>query len=441
MRTAFGGAGLRRRIVASTALISAIGMTVLVALVLFITDRSTDAEMDSTLQARAAAVLATTSYSKSRLHVAAVNDALYDTLTWVYDRAGTRLEGPRRIPTALHTAVTGLVGTAEHRTVEAERWRLFAEPISAHGHRVGTVVVAVSAEPYRALLARTALVSVVLGLVVIAGMSLLAWLIVRRALAPVAVMAASAEAWSQDRLDQRFGLGPPRDEITALGAVLDSLLERVSQVIRAEQRLTAELAHELRTPLTVIKGEADLGRMGRGVSARERGRFERIAAAASDMGTAMTTLLDVARGATGLDARTPVRPVVEAVLARSVPEGVATSIGPADAAAAVPQALLERILAPVLENAARYAAGVIDVTTAEDGRQVRVTVKNDGPPVAGSEDDLFTPGIRGEDSPGAGLGLALARRLARAAGGEVRLVAAAPATFEVTVPGALPERR
>src|SRR5205085_589409 len=102
---------------------------------------------------------------------------------------------------------------------------------------------------------------------------LLAWLIIGRALAPVAEMARTATAWSENRLDRRFGLGPARDEITGLGAVLDSLLERVGAAIRAEQRLTAELAHELRTPLTVIRGEAQLGRTTAGIRARERDRF------------------------------------------------------------------------------------------------------------------------------------------------------------------------
>jgi signal transduction histidine kinase len=101
----------------------------------------------------------------------------------------------------------------------------------------------------------------------------------------------------------------------------------------------------------------------------------------------------------------------------------------------VPRDLLERILAPVIENADRYAAQAIRVHVAEDGGRVAITVGNDGEPVRDAdEDDLFTPGFRGPDSPGAGLGLALARRLARAAGGDVVLRSAAPVEFAVTLP-------
>jgi two-component system OmpR family sensor kinase len=430
----FGGAGLRRRIVASTVLISTIGMTVLVGLVLFLTDRSTDREMSAALSARAAAVLATTAYADGRLQIADANDALYDSLTWVYDGSGRQLEGPT-VPAGLRSAVSTLSSVPGLRTDEAGRWRLLAQPITSHGRRVGNLVVALNGDPYRSVQGRTAAASAALGLIVIVGMSVLSWLIVGRALRPVARMAASADAWSQERLDQRFGLGQPRDEITALGAVLDSLLERVSQVIRAEQRLTAELAHELRTPLTVIKGEADLGRMSRGLSDRERERFERIAEAATDMGAAMTTLLDVARGGTGLDASTPVVPVIRTLLDRAARPGRTLALSGTDASAAVPHDLLERILAPILENADRYAVRAIRVRVAEEGGRVAITIGNDGEPVRdATEDDLFTPGFRGPDSPGAGLGLALARRLARAAGGDVVLRSSAPVEFAVTLP-------
>lgn len=427
--------GLRRRIVASTALISTIGMAVLVALALFLTDRSADREMASALDARAAAVLATTSYSGGRLRVADANDALYDALTWVRDASGRPLEGPT-VPSRLKSSVGRLSRTVVRRHAEVERWRLLAEPIRFSGRRVGSVVVAVSSAPYRSVLEKTAAASIVLGLVVIAGMTVLAWLIVRRALAPVAAMAASADSWSQDRLDQRFGLGEPRDEITALGAVLDSLLERVSAVIRAEQRLTAELAHELRTPLTVIKGEADLGRMARDVPERERGRFERIASAATDMSSAMTTLLDVARGSTASDARTTVLPTLRGLVARRGRSGPRVDLPTADRSVAVPDRLLERILAPVLENADRYAATTVRVTLAEEGGVVTIAVGNDGEPVTLDPEELFAPGVRGPGSPGAGLGLALSRRVARAAGGDVRLRSASPVEFAVTLPGA-----
>ena len=71
-------------------------------------------------------------------------------------------------------------------------------------------------------------------------------------------MAERAEDWSAQNLARRFDLGLPVNELSQLGQTLDHLLDRVAQAIRAEQRLSAELAHEIRTPLAAIRGSAEL---------------------------------------------------------------------------------------------------------------------------------------------------------------------------------------
>src|SRR5207237_1147896 len=84
----------------------------------------------------------------------------------------------------------------------------------------------------------------------------------------------------------------------------------------------------------------------------------------------------------------------------------------------------ERILQPLVENACRYGRGRIRVSLARNTNKVVYTVADDGPGIEGDERDrIFEPGTRGtaaeQDGDGAGLGLALARRLARAVGGDV----------------------
>src|ERR1700749_1589531 len=77
-------------------------------------------------------------------------------------------------------------------------------------------------------------------------------------------MTATAAEWSEHDLHRRFGLGPPRDELTALAATLDGLLGRIDAALRHEQRFSAEMEHELRTPLSLVRGEAELAlRAGR----------------------------------------------------------------------------------------------------------------------------------------------------------------------------------
>ena len=429
-------ASVRRRLVAVTAAISTIGMLVLVVVVLLVAWGTTDHEMDQVLETRVAAVRDAASVVGGQPTVADPDDPTFDTSNWIANPAGELVAGPK-VPSGLRTLVARLAHGGSG-VVEEGAWRLQAAPLRP-GSDVGRVVVAIDTGPYRSGLGRLIAASVVTGAIVVAGVSLLAGLIVRRALAPVAAMTATAVAWSHERPDRRFGLGSARDEITGLAAVLDGLLDRVDRAIRAEQRLTAEVAHELRTPLTVMRGEAELGVATPRLRKAERERFERIVAAADDMGSAMTTLLDAARGS-GSTATADVGAVLTSLAARG---GLALPIQVAPTAtgliAAVPADVLGRALGPLVENAARYGRTAVRLSAQRQGDRVAVTVEDDGAGVQEEVGDVFEPGVRDSASEGAGLGLALARRLARSVGGDAVLVSRAPAVFGVVVPAAASE--
>jgi signal transduction histidine kinase len=91
--------------------------------------------------------------------------------------------------------------------------------------------------------------------------------------------------------------------------------------------------------------------------------------------------------------------------------------------AGVPPALLERIVSPLLDNALRYAHSRVSVVAARQPDGVTIDVTDDGPGVPPQfAGQLFQPGRRADPADGhggAGLGLPLARRLARSVGGEV----------------------
>jgi two-component system, OmpR family, sensor kinase len=105
--------------------------------------------------------------------------------------------------------------------------------------------------------------------------------------------------------------------------------------------------------------------------------------------------------------------------------------------------LAERVLQPVVENACRYGRHQIRITIARLNGAVVYSVHDDGPRVAQDErESIFEPGNRGQagrrdGTAGAGLGLALARRLARAAAGEVEAMPdGSGGRFLIRLPGA-----
>ena len=87
--------------------------------------------------------------------------------------------------------------------------------------------------------------------------------------------------------------------------------------------------------------------------------------------------------------------------------------------------LAERILQPVVENACRYGRTRVRIEVVRDSSHVVYLVEDDGPGVSPDErESIFEPGVRGlagraNGAGGAGLGLPLARRLARSASGEI----------------------
>ena len=102
----------------------------------------------------------------------------------------------------------------------------------------------------------------------------------------------------------------------------------------------------------------------------------------------------------------------------------------------------ERILVPLIENGSRYASTVVEISIERRDGEVAFVVTDDGPGIPAEDAErVFEPGFTGGNGArphdGAGLGLTLARRLARAVGGDVKVVPnGSGARIEARIPGA-----
>ncbi|MFL5995826.1 MAG: sensor histidine kinase [Streptomyces sp.] len=388
-------------------------------------------QADDELHTRAAAVATTIDTSGPTLRVLeTANDRLLDTNVWIY--AGTRLlEQPPSTTThsALSLAADRLVRRGGTHCLTADGpgpARLCSQSVSG-GRSTATVVTALDLSPYRSSADTLLLASLVLDAVMLACTYLLTRLAVGRALRPVAGMTDQATQWSAVVSEERFGAVPRPAELARLGTSLDSLVDRIRAVLRHERQLTGELSHELRTPLSRIIAELDWWQARPRSTAETEATHAVIADAARSMRTICDTLLNDAREGTSTTPGTAeILPVLHRLAAHlESPVRVAVDVrgeGPPPKAG-VQAALLERIVSPLLTNAVRYAVSRVTVTVRQEADGVRIDIVDDGPGVPEPfTAQLFQPGRRadpGDGHGGAGLGLPLARRLARSAEGEV----------------------
>jgi len=264
----------------------------------------------------------------------------------------------------------------------------------------------------------------------------IASLLTGRALAgPLRRLSAAAKAFGEGQLDARSGLDRA-DELGAVGRAFDDMANRVVATLEAHRELLANVSHELRTPLARMRVALDLAAEGDHAMAREA--LSEIGEDVAELERVVSDVLAAARLEKGA---LPLRPESTDVLSllekaaakfrTSHPEHHLDVEAPdLDGALRADPALLRRALDNVLDNAAKYttpSAGpiVLHAEASTDG--VEFEVRDPGIGIAAEDlPHVFTPFFRGDRSRtratgGAGLGLALAKRIVDAHEGRMEL--------------------
>jgi len=439
--------GLRGRLLLAVVLGFALALLVSVAGFNLLLRQSLSDDATRLVRERATAALAGLDTSGGQIrHRETSARRVEDSDVWIF-AGGTTLEAPRASEDEQRVAALLAVGPAREADI-GEEARLASAPILGDGRRLGTVVAGLSLAPYERTERRALIASLALSAVLLAVVAAAAWWVLRAALRPVARMTADAAAWSERDLDRRFNAGEPYDELTRLAATLDGLLDRIAASLRRERRFSAELSHELRTPLAKVTTEAELALRRERDPASYRESLAAIVRYAEQLTRTVDTLVAAARqeaasGGGVSDARDALRRAVEDCGPAAAEAGLALEVeaAPTPVRVGVDRDVAERILQPVIENACRYGRTRVDIGLSRADGQVLVSVRDDGPGVqAGEAERIFEPGLRGSaggKAAGAGLGLALARRLARAVGGDVEAAeGGAGGRFTVRLPPA-----
>ncbi|MGW1503980.1 sensor histidine kinase [Streptomyces mirabilis] len=255
-----------------------------------------------------------------------------------------------------------------------------------------------------------------------------------RVLSPLGRITRTARAVAGSDLSRRIELDGPDDELKELADTFDDMLERLQRAFTAQQRFVGNASHELRTPLAINRTllEVHLSDPGATVELQQLGKT--LLATNERSEQLVEGLLLLARSDNQIVERKPVdlaevaTQAVDQVHAEAAAKGVAIR---GERAAAVVQGngvLLERIALNLVQNAVRYNVpedGWVEVTTQVQHGQAVLVVTNTGPVVPAYEiDNLFEPFRRlrtertGSDK-GVGLGLSIARSVARAHGGHI----------------------
>lgn len=272
-------------------------------------------------------------------------------------------------------------------------------------------------------------------LVVAVSSTLLAWSLVR----PLRRLSKAAEAFGGGDTSARARV-VRRDEIGDVARAFDDMADRIAQLLRTEKELIANVSHELRTPLARIRVAVDLATEGDAAVAKEalvdiREDLDELELLVSDV-LAMARLELTQRGSSAIPPlrleRVDVAELVRIAAARfrSAHPDRELEVDAEPAPLSADAVLLRRVIDNLLENADKYTEDPSAPVTLRARRRgaaiaIEVTDRGVGIPEADLE-NVFQPFFRSDRSRtratgGFGLGLALAKRIVDAHGGELEL--------------------
>jgi two-component system sensor histidine kinase MprB len=253
----------------------------------------------------------------------------------------------------------------------------------------------------------------------------------RRALAPLAEVAQTAQQIGEtDDLSTRLAIHAD-DEVGQLATNFNAMLERLEasrdaldESVRAQRQLVADASHELRTPVTSLRTNVEVLLAGGELEQEDRRRLlADVVEQSEELSALVNDLIELARGDEPHEAADEVRldRVVEESLVRArrnAPEIVFEARLEPVIVEGVGERL-QRAVNNLLDNATRHSPprGVIEVTVNADGVRVRDHGTGVEPADLPLVFDRFFRGAHTRGTQGSGLGLAIVRQVTEQHGG------------------------
>jgi len=283
---------------------------------------------------------------------------------------------------------------------------------------------------------------------------LIGWLLSRRALAGVAAVTRTASRISSESLQERVAVAKRHgDEIDQLAATFDTMLDRIEDLVTGMREMSDNIAHDLRSPVTRIRGLAE-------VTLTTGAKLDDYQTLAGDTIEECDRLLDmintmllISKTEAGVD-----KMQIETLdLAKIVSEACALFNPLAEERQLImichtPEPLvfsgelkmMQRMIANLLDNAIKYTdkGGQVRISAEKTNNpgQILISIQDTGLGISPADMPLiFKRFFRCDQSrslPGTGLGLSLARAVARVHGGDIQVTSdpGTGSTFTVVIP-------
>jgi two-component system sensor histidine kinase QseC len=261
------------------------------------------------------------------------------------------------------------------------------------------------------------------------ALAALVWWAVRRGLAPMRALGSTLAQRSAENFEPVVIKRAPEEMLPALDA-LNRLLQRISLLLDAERRFTADAAHELRTPIAAIRMQAQVAMISADDQARQHALQSTLDGCdrATNVVEQLLTLAHVesASGAESpVDAAAVTRGVVADLAALALAKQQTLELE-ADAPCAIlaEPTLIGVMVRNLVDNAIRYSPerARILVRIAREQDQVVLHVEDSGTGLAtGQQERLGERFFRvlGSGQTGSGLGWSIVRRIARVSGASI----------------------
>lgn len=247
---------------------------------------------------------------------------------------------------------------------------------------------------------------------------------------PLRTMARSANAMAQGDYTVRVSTNS-RDEIGQLAHSFNAMAAELAETDRHRREFVANAAHELRTPVAALR--STLENVVDGVTMADHEVTSKMLAKAEHLSALVNQLLDLSRLEAGIRSLDPHQFDLGDLL-HEVADDVQTAHPDVVVSVRSPLGLkmdgeaenLRRVFTNVLSNAARYspADGIVSITATRADGDVRVSVRDQGPGIpADQRPHVFDRFWRAEGNrtSGAGLGLAIAKKIVDQHGGAIEL--------------------